>query len=534
MPYIKELNIHGFKSFARETKIPFKNSMNVIVGPNGSGKSNITDAICFVLGRLGSKSMRAKRLSNLIFAGTPKYKPSSEASVELVFNNEDKGFSLDNKQVSIKRVLRRNGQSLYKIDNETKTRQEVLELMAQAGIDPNGFNIVLQGEIDSFVKMPPDKRRQVIEEVAGISIYEIRKQRSLKELEKTEQKLKEVAAILRERTAYLRNLEQERKQALKFKKLQSDIKSYKASILYKTSSEKQEKIDNINKRINQNQKEISKIEELIDKSNHQISLLNEKINHITNNIQKQSGLQQESLNSEISDLRADLAGLTIRKQNYETQLEDMKKRSSELKQSISDSEKEISELSSKKGKPSNKQDLEIKKKQLEEIDEKRRKLYILKSNLSSLNPRINDKERILQKTKNESDFVLNRIEQIESEIKIKASLEQHQESIVKLKIDFEKLEKSIKESQEKKSENEKSIAVLEKQIQENEKIKSNVASLDTCPLCQTKLTKEHIGKVIGMTENKIDEYKNQIKTSHNNIKELQDRIQTLDKKHKNT
>ena len=94
MPFIKELVIHGFKSFARETHIPFKNTLNCIVGPNGSGKSNVTDAICFVLGRLGSKSMRAKHLSNLIFAGTQQYKPATEASVELIFDNSDKDFHL--------------------------------------------------------------------------------------------------------------------------------------------------------------------------------------------------------------------------------------------------------------------------------------------------------------------------------------------------------------------------------------------------------------------------------------------------------
>jgi len=288
MVYIKELVIKGFKSFARETKIPFSGTMNVIVGPNGSGKSNVTDSICFVLGRLGSKSMRAKKLSNLIFAGTDKYKPAQEASVELIFDNKDKGFSLDDQEVSITRVLRRNGQGIYKINGEVKTRQEVLELLAQAGIDPNGFNIVLQGEIDSFVKMPSDKRREVIEEVAGISVYETRKQRSLKELEKTDQKLREISATLRERNAYLRNLEEERKQALKFKKLQEDIKSFKASILSNIIKEKETVVNKINEEIESFKKQIGKITEFIDKDNTEISLLNEKIQNISLNIQKSS------------------------------------------------------------------------------------------------------------------------------------------------------------------------------------------------------------------------------------------------------
>ena len=408
MPFIKEVVIHGFKSFARETHIPMKNSLNCVVGPNGSGKSNVTDAICFVLGRRGSKSMRAKKLSNLIFAGTEKYKPAMEASVEIIFDNTDKGFSLDEPEVKLKRILRKNGQGIYKINDDIRTLQEVLELLAQAGIDPNGFNIVLQGEIDSFVKMTPEERREVIEEVAGISIYELRKKHSLQELEKTEGKLKETNAILRERHIYLRNLEEERKQALHFKKLQEDVKNYKASISYKQASEKQDKIEIVNKQITDETEKINKLNLLIEKTNQEIAVLNEKITNITQNIQKSSGLEQEKINAEISDLRADLAGLTIKKQNYASQVDDMKKRKQEIEIMIENGEKEIIDMSKSKGK-SMKKDLEIKKKQLEEIDEQRRKLYVLKSNLSSLTYKIEEKQRQNQKIKSEYDFTFSKL-----------------------------------------------------------------------------------------------------------------------------
>ena len=132
--------IHGFKSFARKTEIPLEDAMNVIVGPNGSGKSNITDALCFVLGRLSIKSIRAAKAANLLFSGNKTYKGSQEASVELVFDNRDNTFGIDSSEVIIKRIVRKNGGSIYKINNQVKTRQELLELLAQAGIDPNGLN----------------------------------------------------------------------------------------------------------------------------------------------------------------------------------------------------------------------------------------------------------------------------------------------------------------------------------------------------------------------------------------------------------
>ena len=246
MSYIKKLVMHGFKSFVRKTELPFTPGINVILGPNGSGKSNVSDALCFVLGRLSIKSMRAAKAKNLIFLGSKVAAPAKEASVELVFDNSQKTFSVDAKEISIKRIVRRNGQSIYKINGETKTRQEILSLLAQAGIDPNGFNIILQGEIQNFVRMHNEERRKVIEEVAGISIYEMRKEKSIKELDKTEEKLKEILAVLRERTYYLNNLEKERQEALRFKKLETEVKSFKASIIYQDLSRKKiemEKVD---------------------------------------------------------------------------------------------------------------------------------------------------------------------------------------------------------------------------------------------------------------------------------------------------
>ena len=256
MVYIKKLVMHGFKSFVRKTEIPFTPGINIIVGPNGSGKSNISDALCFVLGRLSIKSMRASKAGNLIFFGTKEISPSKEASVEVVFDNSNKIFSSDKKEISIKRIVRKNGQSIYKLNDEVKTRQEILTLLAQAGIDPNGFNIVLQGEIQNFTRMHNEDRRRVIEEVSGIAVYETRREKSLHELERTEEKLKEVLAILRERTAYLNNLEKERQQALKFKKLEADIKKFKASIIFQDLSKKKHEVGQINEEISKKNKDI--------------------------------------------------------------------------------------------------------------------------------------------------------------------------------------------------------------------------------------------------------------------------------------
>ena len=133
MVYIKKLVMHGFKSFPRKTEIPFTPGINVIVGPNGSGKSNVSDALCFVLGRLSSKSMRAQKSSNLIFFGTKDAAPAKEAMVEVVFDNSDNGFTLPSPAagVSIKRIVRKNGQSIYKLQHNPPGRNTKFRKNAQ-------------------------------------------------------------------------------------------------------------------------------------------------------------------------------------------------------------------------------------------------------------------------------------------------------------------------------------------------------------------------------------------------------------------
>jgi len=414
MTYIKKLVIKGFKSFVRETEMQMDRNVNVIVGPNGSGKSNITDALCFVLGRLSIKSMRAAKASHLIFSGNKQYKSAKEAYVEIIFDNEDKTFALDNKEIKIRRMVRKNGQSIYKINDETKTRQEVLELLTQAGIDPHGFNIVLQGEIERFVKMPAEERRKIIEEVAGISVYEMRKTKSLKELERTENKLKQINAILRERTNYLKNLENEREQALRFKKLEETLKKCKASIINKNIQEKQKELDGTLKKIDVKEKEINKKQEIVNKTQNEINLLNEKIDNISKTIQKSSGLEQDTLTTEISNLRQEHAGKIARKENFENQLTELDRRKQALQNSIKTSEKEIEEMTKEKGK-NKKKDLQEKKAKLEELDELKRQSYLLKSNTSSLTTQLEDKKKQIQRIKNESNFILKQIEDSEAE-----------------------------------------------------------------------------------------------------------------------
>jgi chromosome segregation protein len=501
MVYIKKLVMHGFKSFVRKTEIPFTQGINIILGPNGSGKSNISDALCFVLGRLSAKSMRAARAGNLIFLGTKEVPPMKEASVEIIFDNSDKIFSLESDEISIKRTLRKNGQSSYKINNETKTRQDILTLLAQAGIDPNGFNIILQGEIQNFVRMQSEERRKVIEEVSGISVYESRKEKSLRELDKTEEKLKEIAAILRERTAYLNNLEKERQEALRYQKLEKDAKKYRASIIYHDLTKKKKNDSLINENISKKEKEIASVKKEILNFEEKIRDLESKIEIINRTIKQSTGVEQEKLNREIADIRAELAGMNVKIENYENKLSEISRQKNELNEKIIDYELLIKELQKESPTIIKKEKALLEKKnELAKLEKEIKKFYTIRSELKSLKERIDDKKSIIQNYSNESEFLLKQINMLSIEL-------------FDIKSDEEKLNRLKKSLVEKKDllvnlnrterELEKKTYLNESEIAGQKKLSDRISSIDICPFCKSKITPGHIREITSEISLKI-------------------------------
>ncbi len=526
MTYIKRLVMKGFKSFARETIITLDKNMNCIVGPNGSGKSNITDAICFVLGRLGIKSMRAAKASNLIFTGNQHFKGANEAYVEIVFDNADKTFSLDDNEIIIRRILRKNGQSIYKINGQTKTRQEILELLGQAGIDPYGFNIILQGEIQHFIKMNSEERRKVIEEVAGISVYELRKAKSLKELEKTNEKLRQINAVLRERTNYLKNLEEEKEQALKYKSLEIIIKRCKFSIIKRKVNETDKELNSILTKIDAKVKDIEKKDSILSKVKIEIESLNTKVDVLSKTIQKSSGFEHDTLLNEISELKQQVAGSSVRKGHLENQILELDRRLESLKNTITTTEKEIQLMVNEKG-INKKQALEQKKKKLEELDEAKRTYYQLKSKLSSIEEQIEYNKKQLPLIKNESNLILSQIEDLEKELKDVKNINDNDKILINLKAAIEQNKLSIAKKENDILENVKSYAISQQIVKESERIKNHILKIDVCPLCKTKMTKEHIKHVLDDANNNIKKEEKDMENLEKQIKESREELEAL-------
>lgn len=194
--YLKALEISGFKSFAKKGHFDFTAQTSGIVGPNGSGKSNVAEAFRFVLGEQSLKNMRSKKGVDLIFAG--KNGQLNRASVAVIFDNSDKMLDIDYNEVTIERVVLRDGTNEYFINKNKVRAKDVAELLASANVGSAGHHIISQGEADKILMVSARDRKQIIEDALGLKVYTIKKNESVRKLDKTRDNLKEIK--LQERT----------------------------------------------------------------------------------------------------------------------------------------------------------------------------------------------------------------------------------------------------------------------------------------------------------------------------------------------
>ncbi len=348
MTRIKKLRLHGFKSFAKLSELEFGENFSTIIGPNGSGKSNLSDGICFVLGRLSAKSMRAEKASNLIYNGGKNNQPAKQAEVTIIFNNEKNEFPMQDKEIKITRIAKQNGQSAYKINDKTVTRQQILDLLAAAKLDPDGHNIILQGDIVKFMEMRSEDRREIIEEVSGISVYEDKKHKAMLELQKVEEKLKEAGIILTERSAHLRELKKDRDQAAKYRELQDIIKENKATYLHVLLEEKTKSKKLIDGQISKEESKKSKIQDDINKAKKDIEDRRNEIKQINQELLSRGGKDQLELHHDLEDIKTELTRNTSRLEFLQNEIIKIKNRKETLRTNSDDITRKINELEQQK------------------------------------------------------------------------------------------------------------------------------------------------------------------------------------------
>lgn len=195
---VKQLDISGFKSFAKKTELFFDAPISAVVGPNGSGKSNVVEAIRFVLGEQSLKSMRGKRGEDLIWNGSRLTPRQNRARVSIVFENSDRVFPLDYGEVTITREVHRDGVGEYYINNSPARLRDVVELLSRVHIGASGHHIISQGEADRILSSSIKERRAMIEDALGLKIYQWKIAESERKLEKTKENMAQVESLRRE------------------------------------------------------------------------------------------------------------------------------------------------------------------------------------------------------------------------------------------------------------------------------------------------------------------------------------------------
>lgn len=196
--YVKELTIRGFKSFANPTTLRFEPGITAIVGPNGSGKSNIVDALAWVMGEQGAKSLRGTSMEDVIFAGTSTRPPLGRAQVSLTIDNSDGTLGIEYSEVTISRTIYRNGGSEYAINGSPVRLLDVQELLSDTGLGSHMHVVVGQGRLDSILRATPEDNRAFIEEAAGILKHRKRKERALRKLRNTQDNLDRLDDLTKE------------------------------------------------------------------------------------------------------------------------------------------------------------------------------------------------------------------------------------------------------------------------------------------------------------------------------------------------
>lgn len=306
--HFKTLEIHGFKSFADKTLLDFDTKMTAVVGSNGNGKSNISDALRWVMGEQGAKTLRGDKMEDVIFHGTVTRKQMGFAKVALTIDNKDRALRVDSDEVVIARKLYRTGESEYLINGEKCRLKDIQELLMGTGLGRDGYSIIGQGRVAEIVNAKGSQRREIFEEAAGVSKFLHQKADAERELEKAEAnylRLKDTESQLGERVPVL---QRQSEKAIKARGLMEQEKKTEISVTVA---------------------DLERIEK--------------DLREIDDSILKNQGFC-EHFDRETAELEAESESLSIKKSQYAAQLDDLRRSSESARNDIAEADKQIAVL----------------------------------------------------------------------------------------------------------------------------------------------------------------------------------------------
>ena len=324
MPYIKKIELKGFKSFGPETvKVVLDKGFTAITGPNGSGKTNIMDAFLFSLGELSTRRLRADTAAQLIFHGSEAagLERAKVAKVVIQFDNTDGRMAVDTTTVTFSREVYRNGQSVYRLNGRRISRTHSLEILSMAGISPSSQNIIPQGTITRLTDIAPFERRRIIEDLVGIGQYDAEKTEAEEKLREADVSIRTAMGRIDEVQKRLDDLERERNELLRTTFIQEEIKKFEAIKISHEIAQIQKNIGENSSQAEKVRDRVEKLRQLRDDRRSKRRDIEGEWRKLSSEIVEEGGSQVVKVQIRIGELRSKQAELATKISSGKTSLE---------------------------------------------------------------------------------------------------------------------------------------------------------------------------------------------------------------------
>ncbi|MEM3536671.1 MAG: AAA family ATPase, partial [Candidatus Bathyarchaeia archaeon] len=328
MPYIKKIELKGFKSFGPQTvKVVLDKGFTAITGPNGSGKTNIVDAVLFALGELSTRRLRAENAAKLIFHGSEKagLERAKMAKVIIQFDNTDGRMPVDTTTVTISREVYRNGQSVYRLNGRRISRAHIMEILSMAGISSTSQNIILQGTITRLTDIAPMERRKIIEDLVGIAQYDAEKAEAEEKLRTADISIRTAMGRIDEVQRRVDDLERERNELLRYNFIQDEIKKFEAIKISNDIAQIQKRIEETSSQADKVKITVEKLGKLREEYRSKRRNIEGEWRKLSSEIVEEGGSQVLKVQIRIGELKSKLTELTTKITSGKTSLEGLKR-----------------------------------------------------------------------------------------------------------------------------------------------------------------------------------------------------------------
>ncbi len=325
--YIKEVELKNFKSFGKSVRVPLKNDFVTVTGPNGSGKSNIVDALLFALCLSSSRAMRAERLPDLIYRGESGKNPDF-AQVTVKLDNTSRIFPQDLDTIEVSRKIKVNHDkyaSSYYFNGKSCGQAELLDLLAKAGITPESYNIVMQGDVTRIIEMTPGDRRKIIDEIAGVSEFDEKKKKAMDELDVVRERIGRVDVIIEEVAAQLDRLKAERDRALSYQAHREELSRQEAFLLLARLKEAMAELAGLDEEISSLDAKNQTLLERSEDRKAELDRLNSRLQSISLQINHKGEDEQISVKRRIEELKGECAREAARIEMMDKAISDIEK-----------------------------------------------------------------------------------------------------------------------------------------------------------------------------------------------------------------